>query len=270
MSNRIHPTAIIDPRADLDEDVEVGPHAIIEEGVSIGARTRIGPFVHIQGQTEIGADNTIYTGATIGLPPQFIGFKGEATRTVIGTGNTIREYANINRALTMEGATIIGNNCFIMGFSHIAHDCILGNQVTLANGALLAGHVIVGDRAFISGNCGVHQFVRIGRLVMLGGMTRLTQDAPPFTIVVGDKAEVYGINTVGLRRAGLSSEVRNELRQLVHKVYRRDMTRSEALAAIEVDALHDEGREFVDFIKTSKRGVVPLSTGGKLADGESE
>lgn len=262
MSRKIHPTAIVSPNAELGEDVEIGPNAIIEDGVSLGDRCKIGPMVHIQGSTQIGPDNVVFTGATIGFPPQYLGFKGEPTKLIIGARNVIREYVSIHRALDMEHATIVGDDCFFMGASHIAHDCRVGNGVILANGALLAGHVVVGERSFISGNAAVHQFERVGRLVMVGGLSRITQDAPPFTLVTGHQACVHGLNLIGLKRAGIDGPVRAELKRLLHEIYRRDMTRTEALAAIDTESLSEEGRELVEFFKTSKRGVIPLGRGG--------
>ena len=257
MVHNIHPTAIISPGAELGDNVEVGPNAFIEDGVRIGDGARIGPMVHIQGATEIGPECVIYTGASLGLPPQYIGFKGEPTRLVIGARTTIREYASINRALTMDGATVLGDDCFIMGFVHIAHDCRLGNGVIIANNTGMAGHVEIGDRAFLSGHSVIHQHVRIGRLVMVSAISRLGQDVPPFMIISGYDAVLFGLNTVGLRRAGITSEARSELKGLLRRIYRRDMTRTEALARIELDELCPEGREMIEFIKASKRGVAP-------------
>lgn len=263
MSQKIHPTAIVSPKAELGEDVEIGANAIIEEGVSIGDRTRIGPMVHMQGSTKMGPDNVVFTGATIGFPPQYLGFNGDPTPLIIGARNVIREYVSIHRALDMEHTTVVGNDCFFMAAAHVGHDCQVGNNVILANGALLGGHVTVGDRAFISGNAAAHQFVRIGRLVMAGGLSRLTQDVPPFIMTTGFQACVHGLNMVGLKRAGLSSPVRAELKRLLHEIYRRDMTRTEALDAIDVESLSTEGRELVEFFRTTKRGVIPLGRGGE-------
>lgn len=268
MSQNIHPTAIVSPGARLGADVEIGPNAIIEDFVTIGDRCKIGPMVHIQGTTEMGPDNVVFTGATLGFPPQYLGFKGEPTRLVIGARNVIREYVSIHRGLDMEHETRVGDDCFFMGSSHIAHDCHIGNGAILANGALLGGHVSVGDRAFISGNAAAHQFVRIGRLVMAGGLSRLTQDVPPFTMTTGFQACVHGLNLVGLKRAGVGAAVRSELKRLLHQIYRRDMTRTEALAAIDIVGLSPEGRELVDFFKTTKRGVIPLGRGGNAPEAD--
>ena len=259
VTTNIHPTAIIDPKAEIGNDVEIGPNAVIEAGVTIGDRSKIGPMVHIQGTTTLGEDNQVYTGATLGFPPQFLGFSGAPTRCIIGARNVIREYVSIHRGLSDESATTLGDDNFIMGFSHIAHDCHVGNRVIIANGALLAGHVTVDDRAFISGNAAVHQFVRIGRLVMVGGLARVTKDVPPFMIAEGHPAKIRGINVVGLRRAEYPSHVRMELKRLLRQIYCTDKTVSQAVAAIKSIDCSEAGRELIEFFKSSKRGVTAFS-----------
>lgn len=259
----IHPTAVIDPKAELGEGVEIGPHAIIEAGVTIGDRAKIGPMVHIQGTTEIGPETVIYTGATIGFPPQFMGFDGSPTRLIIGARNTIREYVSIHRGLSNESLTSLGNDNFIMGSAHIAHDCHLGSGVIIANGALLAGHVTVGDRAFISGNAAVHQFSRIGRLAMVGGLARVTNDVPPFMIAEGHPAQIRGLNVVGLRRAEYPSHVRMELKRLLRLIYNPELTVSQAIASLKVTDFSDAGREIIEFYRTSKRGITAFSGAGR-------
>jgi UDP-N-acetylglucosamine acyltransferase len=255
----IHPTAIVDPKAQLAADVEIGPNCVIEAGVTIGARTKIGPMVHIQGTTVIGEDNQIYTGATIGFPPQYLGFDGSATKTVIGNRNVIREYGNIHRALNDASVTSIGDDNFFMAFAHVAHDCHVGNRVILANGALLAGHVTVGDRAFISGNAVVHQFCRIGRMAMLGGLCGALKDIPPFCTALGAPATLRKLNLVGLRRAGVSAATCMELRRLYREIHLSEKLLSEVVRSIDVTTLSPEGREFVEFYRTSKRGVTPAN-----------
>ncbi|MCL5271335.1 MAG: acyl-ACP--UDP-N-acetylglucosamine O-acyltransferase [bacterium] len=267
----IHPTAIVDPKAELGEGVEVGPNAIIEAGVTVGARTKIGPMVHIQGTTILGEDNVVMTGATLGFPPQFLGFSGAPTRCIIGGRNVIREYASIHRGLTDESATTIGDENFIMGFSHVAHDCRLGSRIVLANGALLAGHVTVGDRVFISGNVCVHQFCRIGRLAMLAGLARVTRDVPPFMMAEGHPAKLRGLNTVGLRRAEIASQVRSELRRLLREIYQSSENITQMLRTIKPTDYSDEGKELLEFFQSSKRGVTPFSLSGvKSTTGDSE
>lgn len=258
MSTRIHPTAIVDPKAELGEDVEIGPNAIIEAGVTIGARSKIGPMVHIQGTTVMGEDNQIFTGATIGFPPQFLGFSGAPTRLIIGSRNVFREYVSIHRGLNDESETTIGDDNFLMGSSHVAHDCHLGNRVIMANGALLAGHVSVGDRTFISGNAVVHQFVRIGRLVMVSGLARVGMDVPPFTILEGHHARLRGLNTVGLRRAEIGAKTRMELKRLLFEIYKGEELPSKMVASMSLEGRSPEAIEFIEFYKGSKRGVTPL------------
>ncbi len=259
----IHPTATVSPKAELGADVEIGPNAIIEAGVTIGDRCRIGPMVHIQGTTTLGPENVIHNCATIGFPPQFLGFKGAPTLCRIGARNVFREYVSIHRSIYEDGqATVIGDDCFLMGSVHIGHDVTLGSGIVMVNGSMIAGHTVVGDKTFISGNSAVHQFVRIGRNVMLGGLCRLTRDAPPFCILTGYTARVHGLNAVGLRRAGFGPAVRAELKRLLHAIYRTDVTREQALAAIELEGLTAEGRELMEFfLAPSKRGIVPMGSG---------
>lgn len=267
MTTTIHPTAIVDPKAELGEGVDVGPYAIIEARVQIGDRTKIGPMVHIQGTTTLGPDNQIYTGVTLGFPPQYLGFNGAPTRLIIGARNVIREYANIHRGLNEESHTTVGDDNFFMGFSHIAHDCHVGSRIIIANGALLGGHVCVDDRTFISGNVVVHQFCRIGRLAMIGGSTKVTNDIPPFTIANGIPAQVRGLNVIGLRRADVPGAVRQELKNLLREIYINDTTVTETLAGIKLENRSDYCREMVEFLRSSKRGITAFSLlthGGRL------
>jgi UDP-N-acetylglucosamine acyltransferase len=268
---RIHPTAIIDPNAELDPSVEVGPFAFIEAGVKIGPNTTIGPYVHIQGLTEIGPDNKIGTGCTLGHAPQHTGYTGAPTRLKIGSGNVLREYVSIHRAFKEGDATVVGNNCFLMGFSHVGHDCEVQDGVILANSALLAGHVSVGSRAFISGNAGVHQFCRIGRLVMVGGGSAVNQDIPPYMIAEGRPALVRSLNTIGISRAGFGPELRTELKRLYRALYRAGKTVRAAIAEIDVAALKPELRELVEFhTSASKRGITPFAPYRRDRSAEAE
>jgi UDP-N-acetylglucosamine acyltransferase len=265
----IHPTAIISPQAQLGEGVQIGPNAIIEAGVRVGDRTKIGPMVHVQGATTIGPDNVIYTGATLGFPPQYLGFSGAPTRLEIGARNVIREYASIHRGLTEDSATTLGDDNFIMGFSHIAHDCHIGNRAIIANGALLAGHVTVGDRAFISRNVAIHQFCRIGRLAMIGGLARISNDVPPFMIAEGNPAKIRGINVVGLRRADFPAHVRMELKRLLREIYLSGKTVSKAVASISPTDHSEAGRELIEFYRASKRGMTAFSLTGRAEPADS-
>ncbi len=274
---QIHPTAIIDLKAEIAPTARIGPFAVIESGVTIGEGCTIGPYVHIQGQTLLGANNQIGTGVTLGHAPQHTGYKGAPTRLVIGDNNVIREYASIHRAFHEGEATTIGNDCFIMGFSHVGHDCHVGNGVIIADTAMLAGHVSVGDRAFISGHTAIHQFCRIGRLAMLSAFSGIGQDIPPFMTVRGIPACIRGLNSVGLVRAGFSSQVRVELKRVFHSLYRSEKTVKSAIDDLDLNVLGPQARELVEFYSTSKRGVAAFERyrrGGKTPepdeDGEGE
>lgn len=264
----IHRTAIIDPKAEIESGVEIGPYVVIEGGVKIGRGTQVGPHVHIQGLTEIGPDNFIGTGACIGLPPQHLDYKGAPTKLIIGAGNTIRESVSIHRAYHEGDATVVGDGCFFMAASHIAHDCRIGNRVIIANNALLAGHVSIDDRAFISGGVVIHQFCRVGRLAMVSGLSGVGQDTPPFLIVEGRPAVIRAINSVGLQRAGFSEETRRALKQLFRRLYRAGRMARAVIAEIENEKLSFEERELVDFYKGTKRGVIPY--GGSRGRGASD
>ena len=269
----IHPSAIVDSGAELDPTVEVGPFSIIEGPVKISAGTRILSHVHISGNTTIGRDNEIHMGAIIGHVPQHKAYKPGSSGVVIGDRNVIREYASIHRAYHDGHNTMIGDDNFLMGYSHVAHDCQVGNGIVLANGALLAGHSHVADLANISGNVAVHQFVRIGRLAMIGGLARVAKDVPPFMLVEGNST-VRGMNTVGLRRAGYQLPVRTKIKEAYRLLYRSGLNVPQAVEQIQsqfgdVDAI----RELVDFIKASVRGIckhAPVMHSLMLQEAEDE
>ncbi|OQA57757.1 MAG: Acyl-(acyl-carrier-protein)--UDP-N-acetylglucosamine O-acyltransferase [Candidatus Omnitrophica bacterium ADurb.Bin277] len=217
---KIHPTAIVHPDAVLGDGVEIGPWVIIEGAVKIGARTRVGPRVTIEGHTTIGEDNEIFTGAVIGSRTQDRKFDGGISYLRIGNRNKIREYVTINPG-TMSGTeTVIGDDNLLMAYAHIAHDCVIHNGCTLANNGTLAGHVIVEDKAIIGGLSAVHQFVRIGKLSITGGCSKVVQDIPPFMMVDGHPASAFGINSVGLDRAGYSREEKANLKKAFKIIFR--------------------------------------------------
>lgn len=253
--SRIHPTAIISADAQLNSSVEVGPFSIIEGPVTIGANTRILSNVHISGKTVIGENNEIHMGAVIGHLPQHKHYKNTDSGLIIGNGNVIREYASIHRAYHPGENTVIGDDNFLMGYSHIAHDCRIGNHVILANGALLAGHTSVDDGANISGNVAVHQFVRIGSLAMIGGLARVSKDVPPFMLIEGNST-VRGINAIGLRRAGFSLQERTKVKEAYRTLYRTGLNVPQALDALEKEADNCAPvKTLYDFIKGSVRGI---------------
>ena len=256
MGYQIHPTAIVGESVEIGEEVSIGPGAIIEDGVRIGDRCQIGPYVHIQGRTTLGAENTIENGALLGFPPQYIGFDGGPTPLVIGDRNTIREQVTIHRGLKEESCTSLGDDNYLMAQSHVGHDCKIGNNVIIANATLLAGHVEIYDRANISGHCVIHQFVRIGRLAMIGGMSRIRSDIPPFVTADGYTSALRGLNTVGLKRAGISTEVRRILKAVLMEMRESDRLITEILDSIDTESSPPEVTEFLDFYRQSKRGVV--------------
>ena len=257
----IHPTAIIDPGAELDSSVNVGPYVIIEKGVKIAQETTIKPHTVITGPTTIGSGNQIGPFATIGAPPQDLKYQGEDTELVIGNNNQIREYVSIHRGtITDKGITSIGNGNLLMGYVHIAHDCVLGNSTIMANAATLAGHVQIEDHAIIGGLVGVHQFSRIGAYSYIGGLSGISKDVPPFIIVSGarNQMRVSGINKFGLRRHGFDKETLKELDKAYKIIFMSpNLLLKDALAQAAVDINDCEPvRQLIDFFHNSKQGVI--------------
>ena len=218
---KIHPTAVISQGAEISENCEIGPYTVIGEHVKIGSGTRIGANTVIEGNTEIGENNNISHLVTIGTPPQDVGYRGEDTRVVIGNDNIIREYTTIHRATTKQDwVTIIGNNNYIMSYAHIAHDCVMGNNIIMVNAATLGGHTSVGDHVTLSSFIASHQFVRIGAYAFISGLTGLPKDIPPYMMASGLRANLYGLNLVGLRRHGFSREAITGLRKAYRIIWR--------------------------------------------------
>ena len=266
----IHSTAVIHPQAKVDTSVRVGPHAVIDAGVELGSDCVVGPHAYLTGITRIGAGNQFHAGCVIGDAPQDLKYKGLPTRVTIGDRNVFREHVTVNRATTPEGVTAVGSDNFIMANAHIGHNCTVGNQVIIANGALLGGHALVEDRAFISGNCLIHQFSRVGTLVMMQGGTGISKDLPPFTVARGDNG-ICGLNIVGLRRAGFSAAERLELKRLYHALFRSGNRFSEALAEARKNFSSRPARVMLEFIAASKRGICAdcgALPGGKADDEE--
>ncbi len=253
----IHPTAIVHPKAQLGVGVRVGPYAIIGDEVQIGDGTEIGPHAVLDGRLLVGPRCRIFAGAIIGFPPQDLKYtEGTPSGVRLGADNVIREYATIHRSSVEDGWTTVGDACFIMASSHIAHDCRVGNQVVLTGFSGLTGFVEVGDRAIISGLTGVHQFVRIGTLAYVGGCSRLSQDVPPYLLVEGNPAEVRGVNVVGLRRAQVPAKCRLELQRAFRLLYRSGHSTARALELIRGELEPSEYiSSLVEFIATSKRGI---------------
>jgi len=250
----IHPTAIIHPRAKLDPTVRVGPYTVIDEGVEVGLGCVIGPQAYLTGLTTIGAHNHFYAGCVIGEAPQDLKYNSEPTRLRIGDHNVFREHVTVHRSNQTAEETLIGSHNFLMAHSHVAHNCRLGDRVILANGALLAGHVTLADRAFISGNCVIHQFVRVGTLALMQGGTAISKDLPPYTVARGHNG-ICGLNTVGLRRAGMSPAERLELKQLYRALFRERRSLRAAVAEARSQFSGAPARVMLDFIADSKRGI---------------
>jgi len=254
---RIHPTAVVDPRAEIGDNVVIGPYCVVEGDVVIGEGTRLGPHVVVYSGTRLGRDNFVDVGAVLGMVPQDLKYKGERTTLVIGDGNHIGAYATVSRGTeTGRGETRIGSRNYMMAMVHIGHDCIVGDETILTQGAALSGMVTVEDWAVLGGMAGVHQFVRIGRLAMVGGMCKVTRDVPPYMLVDGHPAQARGINTVGLTRRGVSEQRRSELRRLFRILFRSPMGLEERLAAIREQVPPSPERDHVlKFVAESERGI---------------
>ena len=254
----IHPTALIDPAAELAEDVSVGPYSVIEANVTIGAGTDIGPHVVIKGTTRIGSQNRIFQFASIGEEPQDKKYAGEPTSLEIGDRNTIREFVTINRGTAQDdGVTRLGDDNWIMAYVHIAHDCRIGNETIFANNASLAGHVSIGDYAILGGFTLVHQFCSIGAYSLTAFGSGISKDVPPFVTVGGTPARAHGLNMEGLRRRGFPEESRKALRRAYRTLYRESLSLQDALAALREQAAScAEVGMLVEFLEQQSRGIV--------------
>lgn len=259
----IHPTAVIHPHAELGAGTSVGPYAIIDEHVRLGENCQVGPHVHITGHTTIASGNRFHTACVIGDAPQDLKYRDAPTGVAIGRDNVFREHVTVHRSNKPDEPTQVGSNCFLMAASHVGHNSVVGNHVIMANGSMLGGHGWVGDRAFLSGNCMTHQFVRVGTLSLMQGGSGISQDLPPFTIAAWGINRICGLNTIGLRRAGFSSEQRMELRRLYQTLFHGSLNLRAAIKLLLNEPVSDAGRVLLDFITTSKRGVcmpAPVSS----------
>jgi UDP-N-acetylglucosamine acyltransferase len=243
----------VHPQAQLDPSVRVGPCAVIDEGVVVGPDCVVGPHVYLTGQTVIGRGNVFHAGAVIGDAPQDLKYRGEPAGVRIGDYNVFREHATVNRS-AKQGCTVVGSHGYFMANSHIGHDSVGGNHVIIANGAPLGGYVEVHDRAFISGNCLVHQFVRVGTGVMMQGGSAVSKDVPPFTIVRGDN-HICGLNVVGLRRSGVSAADRLALKRVYRLLFRSGQPLRAAVQAALPEFPSGPARQMLDFILAARRGV---------------
>ena len=255
---KIHPTAVVSPDANISEGVEIGPYTIIGPDVNIGKNTIVGPHVVIDAHTDIGEGCRIFQFACIGAVPQDLKFRGEKTRVIIGNYNTIREFATIHQATSADiGVTMIGDRNLLMAYTHVAHNCKLGNNVILSNAVNLAGHIHIEDFAIIGGMSGVHQFTRIGAHAFIGGASGVTKDVPPFILVSGSYAKPYGLNMVGLKRRGFKEETIKALKEAYKLIFRSSLLLATAIEKVK-NEVEDfpEVRDLVDFIEhRSTRGI---------------
>jgi UDP-N-acetylglucosamine acyltransferase len=254
----IHEKAVVHPRARIAESVEVGPFSVIGENVTIGKGTWIGPHVVITGWTTIGKNCKIFQFSSIGEVPQDLKFKGEESHVIIGDNNVIREFVTINRATTHGGGkTILGNENFLMAYSHVAHDCLIGNHVIMSNAATLAGHIEIEDGAIIGGLVGVHQFVRIGAYSFISGLSGVPQDIPPYMLAAGSRCTLYGLNAVGLKRHGFPEEAIKGLKKAYKILFKSGLMLEEAIETIKGGEIISipEVDHLVQFIQRSKRGI---------------
>lgn len=255
---RIHPTAIVSQKAKLADDIQVGPYTIIRDNVVIGEGTVIHAYCLLEGNTTIGCGCEIFSGAVIGSRPQDLKYKGEKSFLEIGDNNIIREYSTFNPGTGEGGKTVVGKNNLFMAYAHIAHDCVIGNNCAIANNGTLAGHVTIEDNAVVGGLVAIHQFVRIGRLSIIGGCSKVVQDIPPYSMCDGHPARLYGLNLIGLRRSGIARDSIGQLHRAFKILFHTGLTAKHALAQVkqEMPSGCKEVSYLVDFIKNSQRGIV--------------
>ena len=254
----LHPTAIIDPKAVLGANVQIGPYAVIGAGVELGDGCRVGHHATIEGPSRIGPRNEFFPYAAIGFKTQDLKYKGEPTCLEIGEDNVFREFSTVHRGTGVGDKTIIGNGNLFLAYSHIAHNCVVGNHTIFSNNATLAGHVVVGDHAVISGLSAVHQFCRIGAHAIIGGCAKIVQDVPPYLIADGNPANLRGVNHIGLERRGFTEADIKALRRVYRILAEKTLNFSQAVEKIEAseDAAHPHVQVLVDFFKTTQRGVI--------------
>jgi len=258
MGVEIHASAIVSPLAKIAEGVQIGPFSTIGENVTIGRDTIIGSHVVIDGNTVLGERNKVFPFVSLGLPPQDVNYRGEDTRLIIGDENIIREFVTINRATTKQyKVTRVGDKNYLMAYAHIAHDCTLGNLIIMSNAATLGGHIEIGDHAIIGGLVAIHQFVRIGAYAFVGGKSAIVKDIPPFMMAAGDRARLFGLNQIGLKREGFSQEKIRNLKRAYQIIWRDHHLLKEAMEVVRREIPpFGELDQLLDFLNSSERGVV--------------
>lgn len=267
--NKIDSTAKIGKEVELGEGIEIGPYSILQGKIKVGDYTKVGAFAVMEGRVKVGSYCNIGHHVVIGTPPQDLSYRGEETQVIIGDRTTLREFVTVHRATGEGKVTSIGDDCFIMAFCHIAHNCHLGNGITMANNSALTGHVEVEDFATLSGWVGVHQFVRLGKLVMIGGLSKVVMDIPPYTLADGHPARLFGLNVVGMKRRGIEKEKREQIHQIYRLLYHSNLPRSQALQKLKSSSFDPQLiEEIVGFWEKSKRGVTRWIKGRKNNDEE--
>jgi UDP-N-acetylglucosamine acyltransferase len=252
----VHPTAVVDAGAALGVDVEIGPYAVLGPGVEVGDGCRVGPHVVLEQNVRLGREVVVGPGAILGGAPQDLKYQGEETWVEIGPRTVIREHSTVNRATAVTGVTRVGADCFLMTYVHVAHDCQIGDGVSIANATQLSGHVTVEEQATLSGLIAIHQFVTIGAYAFVGGASRVNQDIPPYVTAVGNPVELFGLNNVGLRRAGFPPDTLAALKHAYRLLFNTAVPRVQALAMLAPDGVRfPEVRRLVDFIGSTRRGV---------------
>ena len=253
----IHPTAIVHQNAELGKDIEIGPYTIVEADVVIGDGCRIRSHAMIDNGTRLGKNIEVFTGAVLGGPPQDLKYDNEKTYLEVGDNTTIREYATLNRGTTYSGKTVVGENCLLMAYVHVAHDCVLGRNVILSNSVNMAGHVIIDDYAGIGGLTAIHQFAKIGQHSFVGGGYRVSKDIPPYILAMGEPLQFGGLNAVGMARRGFSEETLSRLKQAYRIVFRSNLLKAQALEKLRSEFGDcPEVRNVVSFFEDSTRGVI--------------
>lgn len=271
MSVNVHPTAVVHPGAQLGANVTVGPYAVIEDKTFLGEGATIDAFANIKAYVRLGAGARVHSYACVGGEPQDLKFKGQESWVRIGDRTVIREYVTVHRGSEEAGSeTVIGADCLIMSYAHVAHDCVIGDQVILANSVALAGHVRLGRKVTIGGLTGLHQFVNVGDYAFVGAMSGISQDVPPYTLTSGVRGPLHGLNLIGLRRSGFSNQTISALKKAYVTIFRSGLERQQALdEALDAGGGIPEVRVFVEFIRSSKRGVVADAGNGDGENGQA-
>ena len=266
MTPQIHPTAVISPDSHIGADVSIGPFAIVEPDVSVGDGCVLAAHTVVKSGTKMGSGNQLHEGAVLGGIPQHLGLTDEMGGLIIGDGNIFRENATVHRAYLPDQNTVVGNRNMVMINAHIAHDCIVEDEAIFANNVMLAGHVEIGTKAYISGAVGIHQFCRIGRQAMVGGQARVTRDVPPYITIDGLSNSVVGLNLIGLRRSGMSTADIRQLKDAYRIIYRQNLSWDETIETLRSTFTSGPAADYAPFMQAAKRGIVQQRNGREFGD----